>query len=598
MAEAFNAVALRLNSLHDLSQLLATASQLDQVLDGILSAVGHIVGPGAAAIYLIDDSGDTLVPARTRGIDLADARPVDMSTGAWLSTALESPGPTDLEADSETLADAIPGLTGVHAGVLAAPLVAGSQPLGVVIVLRDGTRPVSDAEREMVRTFSAQAAVAVNTSRLFREESESRQIAEALRAVAEELVRPESLEEALRNVETIARGVLGAVVVRIVASNRAVQACRPNQISLTTASCSVWLYAPSLGSGLAISVVLGDDRAVDVALRENDAVELLAVPIGLDSEHGAVMVVALPEGNRGQEALLVAQHSAMEYFHRVGQRVLLRASGHASREPGDHLPDQPGCGFLASTQGGTQPRARRGSEDSLGGCGRASPVRRAQAILDHRDGARAVLPDVLHLELEPGSDVPGRVFSSGEPVAIRDLHTGMDGLAGAAAHSDLGSLLAVPMLARGRSIGVLMVFSGQRGAFPDEDINVLRTFASQAALSLDTARLYSREHQVATVLQQSILPEALPDFPELTAASVYAPAGEDAENGRRLLRSVPGPGRVYLVRHRRRGRKGCRGSNQDVDDQVRGTGVRCSGSWPGQGAGRGEPDDDRGWRPE
>ena len=110
----------------------------------------------------------------------------------------------------------------MHAAVLAAPLVAGSQPLGVVIVLRDGTRPVSDAEREMVRTFSAQAAVAVNTSRLFREESESRQIAEALRAVAEELVRPESLEEALRNVETIARAVLGAVVVRIVASNRAV----------------------------------------------------------------------------------------------------------------------------------------------------------------------------------------------------------------------------------------------------------------------------------------------------------------------------------------------------------------------------------------
>jgi serine phosphatase RsbU (regulator of sigma subunit) len=48
---------------------------------------------------------------------------------------------------------------------------------------------------------------------------------------------------------------------------------------------------------------------------------------------------------------------------------------------------------------------------------------------------------------------------------------------------------------------------------------------------LDTARLYSREHEVATVLQQSILPEALPDFPELGAASVYAPAGEDTEIG-------------------------------------------------------------------
>ena len=33
------------------------------------------------------------------------------------------------------------------------------------------------------------------------------------------------------------------------------------------------------------------------------------------------------------------------------------------------------------------------------------------------------------------------------------------------------------------------------------------------------------------MLQQSILPEALPDFPELRTASVYAPAGEDTEIG-------------------------------------------------------------------
>ena len=50
VAEAFNEVALRLNALHDLSQLLASASQLDQVLDGILGAMGHILGPGVAAV--------------------------------------------------------------------------------------------------------------------------------------------------------------------------------------------------------------------------------------------------------------------------------------------------------------------------------------------------------------------------------------------------------------------------------------------------------------------------------------------------------------------------------------------------------------------
>ena len=75
VADAFNAVALRLNALHDLSQLLASASRLDQVLDGILSAMGHIVGPGVAAIYLLDDTGRWLVPAAVRGADVDDGEP-------------------------------------------------------------------------------------------------------------------------------------------------------------------------------------------------------------------------------------------------------------------------------------------------------------------------------------------------------------------------------------------------------------------------------------------------------------------------------------------------------------------------------------------
>ena len=95
----------------------------------------------------------------------------------------------------------------------------------------------------------------------------------------------------------------------------------------------------------------------------------------------------------------------------------------------------------------------------------------------------------------------------------------------------LHSMLAVPLLARGRSIGVLTVFSMGEGAFNEDDMSMLQTFASQAALAIDTARLYSREHEVASVLQQSILPGALPEVRGVEAASAYEPAGGDAEIG-------------------------------------------------------------------
>ena len=437
VAEAFNAVALRLNALHDLSQLLASASQLDQVLDGILSSVGHIVGPGAAAIYLLDAAGSSLEPVRTRGIDLAHARAVELDEGGWLVEALHAPGPTDLSADEQMLRQAIPGLDGVHAAALAAPLVAGVEPLGVVVVLRDSEVPVSDAEREMVRTFSAQAAVAVTTSRLFREESESREIAEALRAVAEELVRPEALDEALRNVETIAKAVLQAAVVRILVADRAALGLPSDpDAEHHDELLAVGLHALGLGTGLSISVPRGDDRAVDVVLREYDAVELLVVPIGLDSEHGAVMLVGLPELQRGHEALLVAQALADEialaldnafFFEQAVTRAEnLETIFRISQAVGSSLQVKVVLNRVLDVV------QRILSADAV-----------ALMLFDARKRSLStamargnVPPDVLHLDLEPGSDVPGHVFSSGEPVAIRDLHTGMDGVAGAAAEGE------------------------------------------------------------------------------------------------------------------------------------------------------------------
>ncbi len=94
VAKAFNAVALRLNALHDLSQLLASSSQLDQVLDGILSAMGHIVGPGVAAIYLLDETGRWLMPVRARGADISLAPAIDSTSDMWLARAMDDIEPS------------------------------------------------------------------------------------------------------------------------------------------------------------------------------------------------------------------------------------------------------------------------------------------------------------------------------------------------------------------------------------------------------------------------------------------------------------------------------------------------------------------------
>ena len=62
-------------------------------------------------------------------------------------------------------------------------------------------------------------------------------------------------------------------------------------------------------------------------------------------------------------------------------------------------------------------------------------------------------------------------------------------------------------------------------------MDLLRTFASQAALAIDTAEMFSREHQVASVLKESIQPTRLPRVSGVDAAQVYLPAGAEADIG-------------------------------------------------------------------
>lgn len=57
------------------------------------------------------------------------------------------------------------------------------------------------------------------------------------------------------------------------------------------------------------------------------------------------------------------------------------------------------------------------------------------------------------------------------------------------------SVASVPLIAHGRPIGVLRVYSGQRRTYGDDDMRFLVATADLAALAIDNARLYDRMKQ-------------------------------------------------------------------------------------------------------
>ena len=93
------------------------------------------------------------------------------------------------------------------------------------------------------------------------------------------------------------------------------------------------------------------------------------------------------------------------------------------------------------------------------------------------------------------------------------------------------SIAVVPLHARRAVLGRLWLVNGpDRPAFADADVDLLADLGRRAALAVENARLYTREHGVAETLQRSLLPE-LPEVPGLLLAARYLPSARDVEVG-------------------------------------------------------------------
>jgi signal transduction histidine kinase/CheY-like chemotaxis protein len=109
------------------------------------------------------------------------------------------------------------------------------------------------------------------------------------------------------------------------------------------------------------------------------------------------------------------------------------------------------------------------------GCGDAAYVDCAQALVARR-----------------GEGPVGRAWQSGEPVTLADL--GADPEVGgceALAKAGYRGLLAVPLRARGRAIGVLELAATGIRSYTGEDVRLARAVADQVGLGVQNSRLFS-----------------------------------------------------------------------------------------------------------
>ncbi len=141
----------------------------------------------------------------------------------------------------------------------------------------------------------------------------------------------------------------------------------------------------------------------------------------------------------------------------------------------------------------------------------------------HARAARGIEEEVEQgVRLPLGRGFAGRVAAERRAIVIPDVDHA-DILNPILREKGIRSLLGVPLLVEGRTIGVLHVGSLTPRDFTPDESELLQTAADRAALAIEQARLYE-QRRVAEALQRQLLSAGVPETSGLEVAARYLPA--------------------------------------------------------------------------
>jgi signal transduction histidine kinase len=104
--------------------------------------------------------------------------------------------------------------------------------------------------------------------------------------------------------------------------------------------------------------------------------------------------------------------------------------------------------------------------------------------------------DLVGVRLPPGTGIVGAVVEGGAPIIIRDAQHDNRWYQDLDAEFFTRSIIAAPMISRGRVIGVLELLNrSDMVPFDENDERLLMAFAADAAISIENARLFTHTDQ-------------------------------------------------------------------------------------------------------
>ncbi|MBN8508075.1 MAG: GAF domain-containing protein [Burkholderiales bacterium] len=560
-----------------LKVIAASPSDVQPVFDAIVAAAPPLVGGFSCAVWL--RQGDALHRvAFTEMRGAADEAALAQPTRPIRGNALFEPVVRDRAprwiVDYETSPEATPDMRALarargFRSALAIPLLSDDEVIGVVAVTCREPHRFSPKEIELLSTFASQAVIAIRNARLFNETQEA-------------LQRQTATSEILQVISgspTDVQPVLQAV------AERAAKICKAPFVDIILRQGDTIRGAASIGNiggptgpvPLDRSTVMGraiiDREPVHVAdLQRSQAEYPRGSELALRHGHHTTLAVPLLREGRALGAILVRRTEVQPFDDKhiallrtfADQAAIAMENVRLFNETKEALEQQTASAEVLQVIAGSMSDAQPVFEKILESCSRLfSGTTQALNILDD-DG-------VVHLVAQRIAEGSLQAFDASQIDAIRELHrtaypiqvTGKElawmrrakavySVSDVLNDPAVGPALRKPALTLGFSYAQMgaTMFSGDKcigsivvnrevgRGFSDQEQAQLMTFADQAVVAIQNARLFKEtqealEQQTATaeVLQVigSSVADAAPVFDKILQSCVNLfDAGEAA----------------------------------------------------------------------
>ncbi|UCH35731.1 MAG: GAF domain-containing protein, partial [Armatimonadota bacterium] len=492
-----------------LGEALAAALDMQELLQVVAEKAAELADAAGAIIFLDDDSGRLAVRAlATRGDeDRPAAEPRAYEGIAALAIERNEPvsrSARDQRTDERTRRAMREERIRIAYGF---PLTVRGRPAGALCVL--GRGELRPQERELMASFSRQASVGVENVVLFGETQQRlAELAELARASA-------------RVSSTLEQDAIGEIIAESVS-----RALRLPVAATVLLDADGAFYLPEGGhrglpadfvtrfaarpDSIAFSVVADQRMKVvsDIAAekRDNDS---LVEGLGLGS-----LICAPLKGKEGVLGIIFAADHAPRTFRSHEEALMSAYANEAALALQNALHHQAVTVHAREVEGIVDATRTLSSTDEL------------QPVLDHLASTAASLLGApvcsimildernerlntvascglpgdhgLHADLQADESIRGMVALRGVSMTSTDLpRDGRFKYRDAARAEGLRSMLAVPLIAKGKAIGAIAAFNRSAQPFTSAQERLLGAMAAEASVAIENARLYTEGREQA-----------------------------------------------------------------------------------------------------